>query len=134
MLTKIAVAGLATGGLMLAALTAPSAIAARVGGIGAPGISVPHLAPGGAPHMSPGSAHTPRGAYNHPGPGARVYGGNYGRVHHRRGYGVIIGGGYDGDYYGDYYGYADDCEWLHARAVSTGSRYWWRRYEDCVEG
>jgi hypothetical protein len=32
MLTKIAVAGLATGGLMLAALTAPSAIAARVGG------------------------------------------------------------------------------------------------------
>ncbi|MGZ5852160.1 MAG: hypothetical protein ACXWJH_06270, partial [Hyphomicrobium sp.] len=93
-------------------------------------IAVPHMAPGGAPHMSPSGVHVPRGAYNHPGPGARVYGGNFGRVHHRRGYGVIIGSGY----YGDYYGYSDGCEWLHARAVSTGSRYWWRRYEDCVEG
>lgn len=43
---------------------------------------------------------------------------------------MIVGSGYyDGDY--DYFG---GCEWLHERAVETGSRYWWRRYEDCLEG
>jgi hypothetical protein len=24
------------------------------------------------------------------------------------------------------------CGWLRVRAVETGSRYWWRRYRDCV--
>ena len=38
-------------------------------------------------------------------------------------------GGYP--YYDDYYG-GGDCEYLHERAVETGSRYWWRRYEECV--
>lgn len=31
---------------------------------------------------------------------------------------------YDGYYYGD-------CEWLRRRAIATGSRYWWRRYNQC---
>jgi hypothetical protein len=31
-------------------------------------------------------------------------------------------------YAGYYYG---DCEWLRERALFTGSRYWWRRYELC---
>ena len=48
---------------------------------------------------------------------------------------MIVGSGYYGDYYGDYdYGYSGGCEWLHERAVATGSRYWWRRYEACVHG
>jgi hypothetical protein len=32
------------------------------------------------------------------------------------------------------YGYADGCYWLRNRAISTGSRYWWSRYRDCVNG
>lgn len=28
------------------------------------------------------------------------------------------------------YGYGG-CGWLKARAVSTGSRYWWNRYQAC---
>lgn len=31
---------------------------------------------------------------------------------------------YDGHYYGD-------CEWLRRRAIASGSRYWWRRYNQC---
>jgi hypothetical protein len=26
------------------------------------------------------------------------------------------------------------CGWLRERARDTGSRYWWRRYRDCVRG
>jgi hypothetical protein len=33
---------------------------------------------------------------------------------------------YDGYYYGD-------CEWLHRRAIVTGSRYWWYRYRRCID-
>jgi hypothetical protein len=49
--------------------------------------------------------------------------------HHRRGFGVIVGDYYDGDY-----GYYGGCEWLRVRAEETGSGYWRRRYEDCIEG
>jgi hypothetical protein len=31
------------------------------------------------------------------------------------------------------YYYDDQCAWLRRKAVRTGSRYWWRRYEDCRE-
>lgn len=133
MFKTIAVAGLMASGLLAGAFTAPSAMAARTGAMPGPGVhaAAPHIAPGG-PAM-----HTPRGAFNHPGPGAhsRVHGWqggpHHGHIHHRRGFGVIVGSGYyDGDYYGGYGG----CEWLHERAVETGSRYWWRRYEDCIEG
>jgi len=27
--------------------------------------------------------------------------------------------------------YDNDCYWLKRRAISTGSRYWWRRYREC---
>jgi hypothetical protein len=32
----------------------------------------------------------------------------------------------------DYYDYGYDCRGLRWRAVETGSRYWWRRYRECV--
>jgi len=37
--------------------------------------------------------------------------------------------------YGAYYysGYGN-CRWLRYRALETGSRYWWSRYYDCVNG
>lgn len=34
---------------------------------------------------------------------------------------------YDGYYYGD-------CNWVRRRAIQTGSRYWWRRYQLCRWG
>ncbi len=39
-------------------------------------------------------------------------------------------------FYGyDYYdsGYGSGCGWLYQRAVETGSPYWWRRCEDCID-
>jgi hypothetical protein len=26
------------------------------------------------------------------------------------------------------------CGWLHRKAVTTGSHYWWSRYEACIDG
>ncbi len=56
------------------------------------------------------------------------HGGRHGHGgRHFRGYGF-----YGGPAYG-YYGYSDDddCYWLRRRALDTGSRYWWRRYNEC---
>lgn len=37
--------------------------------------------------------------------------------------------------YGAYaYGYGSGCSWLRYRALETGSRYWWSRYYDCING
>ena len=37
--------------------------------------------------------------------------------------------------YGAYaYSYGGGCRWLRYRALETGSRYWWSRYYDCVNG
>jgi hypothetical protein len=37
--------------------------------------------------------------------------------------------------YGAYaYSYGSGCSWLRYRALETGSRYWWSRYYDCVNG
>ena len=68
------------------------------------------------------------------GGGKRHYGGRGGKRHaykgdHRR-------RGYYGKYrrYGRYsrpyisYGYGGGCGWLYRRAIATGSRYWWNRY------
>lgn len=30
------------------------------------------------------------------------------------------------------YGYRS-CAWLRHRAIQTGSRYWWRRYRECID-
>jgi hypothetical protein len=58
------------------------------------------------------------------------HGFNHDRFHHfhnRRFFvsNVFFFGGYP------YYGYGN-CYWLKRRAIITGSRYWWARYENCV--
>jgi hypothetical protein len=30
------------------------------------------------------------------------------------------------------YGYVSECDRLRRRAIATGSRYWWRRYRECI--
>jgi hypothetical protein len=53
----------------------------------------------------------------------------YGRHRHfRRGFvGVPLA-------YGAYAYGGGGCAWLRYRALDTGSRYWWSRYYDCVNG
>jgi hypothetical protein len=90
------------------------------------------------------------------GGGRRSYGGGGG---HRKSFGGYGGGGYKSFrrghrghggrrhrsrayylpyvpyyYYQDNGYYSDDCEWLHRKALRTGSSYWWRRYDACVSG
>ena len=31
------------------------------------------------------------------------------------------------------YAYSNSCDWLYRKAVITGSRYWWYRYEECLD-
>lgn len=101
------------------------------GGGGGPGM---HFNGGGAgmhhggPGFGAGFAGHPRGPNFAAG---NWHGGNWhGHHHFRRGFGFGI---YTGvPYYGYYGGYGYGCGWLYRRAVYTGSRYWWRRYEDCV--
>ncbi len=45
-----------------------------------------------------------------------------------RGSRIIIGPSY-GYRYG--HGYGRGCHWLKRKAIVTGSRYWWRRYNQC---
>ena len=56
--------------------------------------------------------------------GGRVYRG-------RRGFRRFRGGGVY-FYGGPYYYYSGRCAWLRRRAIITGSRYWWRRYRNCL--
>ena len=51
------------------------------------------------------------------------------RRHHRNRFfyaAPFVAGAY---YYGSSYG---DCDWLYDRAVTTGSSYWWSRYNECI--
>lgn len=32
------------------------------------------------------------------------------------------------------YAYSASCDWLHRKAVITGSPYWWYRFEACLDG
>jgi len=34
-------------------------------------------------------------------------------------------------YYGA--GYSEGCGWIRKRAQATGGRYWWARYQDCID-
>jgi len=55
-----------------------------------------------------------------------------GRKGHRRGPKIRFRSrayGYAPYYYDSYYD--DSCAWLRRRALRSGSRYWWRRYERC---
>ena len=54
----------------------------------------------------------------------------HGHGHWHRGWGFAA---YPAFYGGDYY-YGGGCGWLHRKAIATGSRYWWSRYEVCVGG
>ncbi len=47
---------------------------------------------------------------------------------HRLGLSINIGGGHSGIYI------VRNCRWLYRNAVSTGSAYWWDRYESCRYG
>ena len=60
-----------------------------------------------------------------------AYGG-YGRYRHRhigRAFAVGVPLAYGAYAYG-----GGGCAWLRYRALDTGSRYWWSRYYDCVNG
>jgi hypothetical protein len=126
--------------LLFTGLTLGPAIAEPHGGVGAPGPGIS----GGAPHGPIGGGGAPAfrsappvGAgpriHSDAGP-TRVYGWRGGEEHHhefhhhRRGVGGVF---VDGGYYDDGYSYGG-CGWLYRRAVSTGSAYWWHRYEECA--
>jgi len=94
-----------------------------------------------APGRGPGG---PGGAMSHPGapgrfmggggPGPRMHGPRVGGVNHHHHHGPRFRGLYAPFVgYGAYYGYREGCGWLRRRAEATGSPYWWRRYEDCVD-
>lgn len=60
------------------------------------------------------------------------------QVWYRHGWGGGWGWGYPRPYVGFYapaplYVAPSGCGWLHARAVNTGSRYWWNRYRACID-
>lgn len=64
-----------------------------------------------------------------------IYGGwngGWNRGYRRRHYGYRRFYG-PGVYFGTGYGYRS-CGYLRRRAVVTGSRYWWRRYQQCRYG
>lgn len=46
-------------------------------------------------------------------------------------HGRFVGGVWVWDYGPGYYA-GDDCYWLERRAETTGSHYWWSRYQACV--
>ena len=50
------------------------------------------------------------------------------RHHFRRGFVVGVPLAYGA------YAYGSSCSWLRYRALETGSRYWWSRYYDCING
>lgn len=58
-----------------------------------------------------------------------------GHVRHRRfgriGPGIVLGVPFAA--YGAY-SYTATCDWLHRKAVITGSPYWWYRFEACLDG
>ena len=113
---------LAAAAFAAAIALAPAAFAAKGGGGGGGG------APGGAAVHSAGprDGAGPR-VYGWSGSGPHPHGHGHGHHHRHGAVGIIIGDPYYDDDYGD------DCAYLHERAVETGSRYWWRRYEECVD-
>ena len=64
-----------------------------------------------------------------------VSGGVFRHRHRHFGRGFVVGVPLAyGAYYGYGYGYGNSRRWLWYRALDTGSRYWWARYYDCVNG
>ncbi len=67
--------------------------------------------------------------------GGGSHGGKSMGMHHSSHHGHHHGH-YRRGYYGSGIAYVSGggCGWLKVRALETGSRYWWARYEDCREG
>jgi len=141
---RVMMAGIAAGTLLTAVGAVGTAEAFPAGKVQAPaaGSMVTDIGRGGR-----GGGGGPGGGHGHghggpghgpghgPGPG---WGGGGGHQHHGHGggrgfrfYGAPFVG-YGAYYYGDG-GYSEGCGWLRRRALATGSRYWWARYEDCVD-
>lgn len=80
------------------------------------------------------------GAFNAPRAySGRSFGGHRfaGRPIHRHRFGRRFGPGFIvGVPLGVYgaYAYTASCDWLYRKAIITGSRYWWYRYEACLDG
>ncbi len=87
----------------------------------------------GSPRIKQGFSGAKR-AWKGPRPGYRHHKHKHKRVRIPRYYGYGWGSSaYYGGYYDAYPGYGyGDCEWLYRNAVQTDSRYWWRRFEDCM--
>ena len=87
---------------------------------------------GGGSGWSGGGARFVGRSYSAPRYVARSY--SYARVapfrHHRHVRRAFVGAPLA---YGAY-AYGSGCSWLRYRALETGSRYWWSRYYDCVNG
>ncbi len=126
---------------LLAGIAASGPAAARPGHHGGGGVGGGGGAAVGGPRLSGGAGFVRSGpsariapairpAAPSFAPGAVVRGGGKhggGHHHHRR---HVRGGVYFATPFYGYYDY-DDCGWLRRRAIETGSRYWWRRYQEC---
>ena len=146
---RMMMAGLAVGALLAAVATVRTAEAFPAGKVQAPtaGSMVTDVGRGGhgggygggpgGGHGGPGGGHGGGGPGPGHGPGhGPGWGGGGGHHHHGHGHGLRFYGspfvGY-GAYYDGGGGYSEGCGWLRRRALATGSRYWWARYEDCVD-
>jgi hypothetical protein len=92
---------------------------------------------GGGRHRSFGGGGRHRSFGGYGGGGGRHYRRSHrshaGRRHHGRFRSYYLP--YVPSYYYDDYGYTDDgCGWLRLKALRTGSGYWWRRYDACING
>jgi len=107
------------------------------GGGGAPAAASPGGGGGGAWSGGGGGSRALSGARSSHAPsgGGTVYGyrpsshpGSRRHHHgHFRGFGFAPSYGYYDD------GYDYSCAYYRRRALATGSRYWWRRYYDCID-
>lgn len=138
-------AAVAVGGLLTVLAVTPTAealpMAKAQGAAGSVVTPVGKGGPGGHGHgfggMGRGIGHGIGRGHGFGGGGMKFYGGGGGHHHHHRGprfHGFYAAPfvGYGGYYYG-YRDYGSGCGWLKRRALATGSRYWWRRYQDCLD-
>ena len=109
---------------MLAAVTS----VALSGAVATQASALPGAMPGAAPHSNVVQAYHPGPRM---GPGPRLEHRDH-REHrefrHRFGPRFYVAPVYS------YRAYGDGCFWLKRKALNTGSRYWWHRYEECRWG
>ena len=107
-----------------AALTASLALAASAGAVPLTA-GKPVVAESAATRIDYRGGHS-GGGPRFSGGGPRFYGGGP----------RFYGGGFRYGFYAPtpYYVTPSGCGWLRVRALDTGSRYWWHRYHECLEG